>query len=202
LALTTYAELQTAISDRLSRVDLTATVAQECIALCEAEMQRVLKTLDQETKDAAFSIGAEYVTAPTGLQAVRSFVLNTGPRTALEQMTSDMQSRSYNTSGKPRFYELVGANFRFAPVPDGTYTATIVYLAKFSPLSVSNPSNWILAAHPDAYLYGSLKHACVKTQDAAALHEFDGMFKSALMAIRSQANQARWSGPGMAVRPA
>jgi len=200
MAITTLTELQTAVSDRLNRVDLTTTVLGECVVLAEAEMQRVLKTLDQETKDAAYSITGEYVAAPTGLIAIRSFVLNTNPRVPLEQMTSDMQSFSYNTSGKPLFYELVGANLRFAPVPDATYTATIVYLTKFTALTSS--ANWLLTAHPDAYLYGTLKHACEKIQDYALSERYDAKFQAILRDINTQANRARWSGPGMQVRPA
>ena len=202
MAITTYAELQTAISDRLARVDLTATVLQEFIALAEAEMQRILKTLDQETKSAAFSITGEYVAVPTGLQAVRSFVLNTAQRTPLAQMTSDAQSTIYKTAAKPLFYEVVGANFRFAPVPDETYAATLVYLAKFDPLSVSVTTNWLLTAHPDVYLFGALKHACEKTQDYGLSDRYDGKFREIIGRIQSQSNKSRWSGPGMQVRAA
>ena len=112
-------------------------------------MQRVLKTLDQETTNASYSITGEYVAAPTGVLAVRSFVLNTNPRVPLEQMTSDMQSYAYNASGKPLFFETVGAQFRFAPVPDATYTATLVYLAKFTALTGADAERHAIAAEND-----------------------------------------------------
>jgi len=202
MAITSYSELQTALTDRIARADFTAAQQQECIAFAEAEMQRILKTLDMETKDAAFSITGEYVATPTGLLFVREFCLNTTPLTPLSLMPGDMQSSAYarGEQAKPKFFEIVGANFRFAPVPDTTYTATIVYSAQFAPLTVSATTNWLLTAHPDAYLYGSLKHAAIRIQDANAASGYDSLFKNAMADVNAQASRIRFSGPALAVR--
>src|SRR5574343_38100 len=80
------------------------------------------------------------------------------------------ESEFYSSgTGVPRFVSVSGHTtadgtmaFRFAPPPDGTYTATIVYYAKLPALnSTTQTTNWLLTSHPDAYLYGSLLEASI-----------------------------------------
>ena len=59
----------------------------------------------------------------------------------------------------PSTFTILGDNFRFAPTPASTYTATINYYKEFDPLSSTNTSNYILSNHPSIYLYGALYHA-------------------------------------------
>lgn len=201
MAITTYSELQTALSDRIAFSGFTAGQLQECIALAEAEMQRTLDTLDMVTQNASFSIASEYVSTPTGLLEVRDFYLNTDPKTILLSKSAGDLTNLYNTgSGKPKFYSIQGAQFRFGPVPDGTYTATLTYLAKFTPLDGVNTTNWLLTAHPDVYLHGSLKHAGIRLQDPDKTSGYATLFQAGLDAINRQAQKARWSGPGFYAR--
>jgi hypothetical protein len=58
--------------------------------------------------------------------------------------------------GRPGYYTLEGGSVRLQPVPDKAYPAELLYLQAIPALSATNPSNWVLAAHPDAYLYGAL----------------------------------------------
>ena len=203
MAITTGAMLATAIANWMQRTDLTSRIP-EFVTLAEAKIFRELRTPEMETKDAAFSITGEYVAVPTGFLEVRSFMLNTSPRRAVNFMPDDMQAQSYSTSsGIPIFYNVVGSNFRFAPVPDGTYTATLVYYK--APTTVSTGStedNWLLLAAPDVYLYGALAEAAAFTQDNEAAAKWSSAFSSALSAVKKQGNQKRWGGNGMAVRSA
>ena len=51
------------------------------------------------------------------------------------------QTKAGSTSGRPLRYTILGDNFRFAPTPDATYTATINYYKAFTPLSGSESTN-------------------------------------------------------------
>jgi hypothetical protein len=55
MAISTYAELQTAAANWLGRADLTSRIP-EFVALAEAKFNRTLRIRDMITKDAAFSI--------------------------------------------------------------------------------------------------------------------------------------------------
>ena len=69
------------------------------------------------------------------------------------------QIKGSSTAGMPETFTILGDNFRFAPTPGSSYTATINYYKEFDPLSSSNTSNYILTNHPSIYLYGALYHA-------------------------------------------
>lgn len=203
MAVSTYAELQTAISGRIARSDFTSTLLQEFIAFAESDMQRHIRALDMETKSAAFSITGEYVNVPTDFLAVRDFYTNASPATTLTYMSPEQMTAQYRgVAGPALFYCVVGSQFRFAPPPSATTSATLVYYIKIPALSGSNTTNWLLTAHPDAYLYGSLKQAAIYIGDAAATQGYDALFKEALAGIRHNSNANRWTGPSMAVRAA
>ena len=161
MALDTYANLQTEIASWLRRDDLTAEIPS-FIALAQAQMNRKLRCRRMMAR-ATLSITGQIVAAPADFLAPRSLRLtgtSSGPATlewvSDEQMDTLLDSGDY-TSGQPRHYTLEGGNFRFSPDPgsDG-YTAELSYYAAIPALSDSNPSNWVLATHPDAYLYGAL----------------------------------------------
>lgn len=203
MAITTGAELATAIANWTGRADLTSRIP-EFVALAEAKMNRILRTPEMETKDAAFSITGEYVAVPTGFLAARSFMLNSGPRTALTFMPDDTQVTYYpNSNETPQFFSVVGGNFRFAPVPSTTQTATLIYYK--APASVSaggSATNWILTAHPDVYLYGSLLEAVGFLGDDPRVQLWLSAYSTALDQLKSQGSRMRWGGNGMAVRSA
>lgn len=195
MSITTYSELQTAVTDRLARQDFTSAQTQECISLCEAEMQRILKAQDMEAKTEAFTIQNEFEQVPVNFLEVISFWVTTSSRYPLQLMSDEMQAFSYQTSDKPRFYSVVGNQFHFAPIPDGTYTATLTYFQKIPALSSTNTTNWLLTANPDAYLYGSCKHGAIRLQNPESAMYYDGLFKAALSQVTSLRNRAKF-GPG------
>lgn len=202
MAITTYTELQTAISDRLARSDFTATVLQECIALAEADMQRTLRTLDMETRYLTFPMDAEYVDVPADFLSVRTFRRDGSPPVELQFMADDTMTTTYQgVTGPPRYFNVTGGKFRFAPPGDGS-AATLVYYAKIPALSTSQTTNWLLTAHPDAYLYGALLQAAIRLQDTEKMQFYGGVYGAALKSIKAHTDGNRWGGPGMAMRAA
>lgn len=157
MAITTFAELQTAVAKWLNRDDLTATIP-DFITLNEKVMQRTLKTMEMEvTGTLATVANSPLVALPTGFMGLRRL------RILIDSSWRDVQIVSLEPSlddgvnpSRPIVASIVGSNIYFKPIPDGVYPLSIDYWAKFTPLSDSAPSNWILADNPDAYLYGTL----------------------------------------------
>lgn len=201
MAITTYSELQTVAASRLSRVDLDATLVQECISLFEADAQDILETLEMSTTQASVGITGEYVAVPNGFVEVIEFHLNS-PRKPIRHLTGDTQVAWYGdlTNTDAIFYEVVGSNFRFAPVPTGSPSATLTYRYRFAALSGSNTTNWLLTKYPDAYLYGTMGHLCEKTQDYALADRYHMKAQGILKRINRRARKSRW-GAGLQVRP-
>lgn len=193
--------MQAAVANWLARSDLTSRIP-EFITLAEAKMNRLLRVLDQETKSTSFSINAEYVNVPTSFLQVRSFMVTSGGlRYSLKYLPPEqMDDKFQSGNAPPEYYSVVGAQFRFAPVPDGTYTATLIYHITIPPMA-SNATNWLLTAHPDAYLYGSLLEAAAHIQDDPRIPLWKQGFDEAIAGITSSNNRNRWGGPGLQIRP-
>lgn len=203
MAITTGAELATAVANWLARADLTSRIP-EFVALAEAKFNRALRVPDMETKDAAFSITGEYVAVPTGFLEVRNFYLNNGSKDQLSYLDPDTQTEYFGAaSNTPKYFAVVGSNFRFGPVPDATYTATLVYYKGLTTVSTGGSAvNWLLTAHPDLYLYGALLEGSGYIQDEQAVARWMQGYALALEQVKKQGAMQRWGGNGMAVRAA
>jgi len=165
MALSTYSELKSAIANWLNRSDLTSEIANDFIKLTEADFNSKLRIRQMEQID-SITINAETVAVPTGFIAVKSFyVLQSSTKFNLEFITHSnlFKIRGSSTTGLPRVFTIESDNtsesFRFAPIPDSSYTGYIHYYKAFAALSDANTSNYILTNHPSIYLYGSLFHA-------------------------------------------
>jgi len=185
MALNNYSNLQTSIANFLARDDLTTEIV-DFIALTEADFNRRLRIRAMENSS-SFTIDSETETLPTGFLQVRSFVIPTNPKTALQFMTPFHQAETQGSSetGKPRAYSIEGTNFRFSPTPDATYTATLVFYKAFDALSVSVATNHILTNHPDVYLYGALYFAStfIRGMDGQTVGQFKAQYESALQQV-------------------
>ena len=162
MALSTYTELKTSIANWLNRTDLTSEIAEDFIVLAEKDFNSKLRIRKMNATDASFTINAETVALPTGFLQLRDmYIVEGGTKYALKYITPSQmdQIKGSSTSGMPSTFTILGDNFRFAPTPASTYTATINYYKEFDPLSLTNTSNYILSNHPSIYLYGALYHA-------------------------------------------
>ena len=202
MAIGTGAQLATAIANWTARADLTSRIP-EFVALAEAKLNRVLRTPEMETKDAAFSITGEYVAVPTGFLEERAFYHNTTDQQAITFQPPDVQT-SYLVSGTgvPVYFSVVGGNFRFAPVPDATYSATLIYYKAPTTVSTgSTETNWILTNHPDVMLYGSLLEAAAFLDNDPRVQMWAAAYSAAVAQLKQQGSRMRWGGSGMAARP-
>jgi len=156
MAITTNAELNTAVANWLNRSDLTSRIP-EFIVLFEASFNRTMRTVDMLTNDTAFSVTGQYVNVPTGFLQAKRLTLLTTPVTPLEYMTPESlaEQRQYHSgSGRPQFYTVTSTQLEFLPSPDATYTANLSYYKRIT--AVASSDNWLLTNHPDIYLFGAL----------------------------------------------
>ena len=198
MAITTYAELKSNITDFLNRDDLD-TVAPTFISLAEANLGRNIRHWRQEKRSTA-QLDTQYSAIPADfLEAVR-FYITSGDTRPLELISqSEMLDRKYNnlnTSGQPAYYAITAGEIEVYPVPDGTYTAELYYMANLPALSDSNTSNWLLEYYPDAYLYGSLIHSAPYLKDDARLQTWAALYQSAIDAINAESEKSKFGGSG------
>jgi len=202
MALSTYTELKASVADWLNRSDLTAAIP-DFISLAEAQMERVLRTRQMIVRSNA-SFNVEFGATPADFLEVKSFKLSgTNPITPLSFLTidaMDLESSKLSATGKPRFFSVVGTQFRLAPTPDTNYATELTYYAKLSKLSVSVSTNFILDSSPDAYLYGSLLQAAPYLQDDNRIPVWAGLYERALTDLQVADDRGATSGGALLTR--
>jgi len=178
MAVTTYAELKSTISDWLNRDDLDATVSS-FISLAEAQFNRTIRHRNMVTRSDA-TIDTPYFAVPSDwLENIR-FQLNTNPVTPLVYVTPEQAAEErlkYSASGQPLFFSMIGGQFQVVPSPDGEYDAELLYYAKIPALSDSNTVNWLLTESPDIYLYGALVQSAPYLKEDERLSVWAGLYE-------------------------
>lgn len=154
----TYADLQAAIKDLLNRPDLQNQPAL-WIQLCEAQMNREIRSRWMLSRSQTFIITGEYVPVPTDYVGLKSFLVTSQtPYVPLKFQTpevmDELSQRRSTFMDCPVDFTVLGSEFRFSPIPDQTYAAQLLYYQRI-PALATNSTNWLLTNHPDAYLYGS-----------------------------------------------
>lgn len=179
MALANYSDLQTAIANLLNRTDLS-TYIPDFITLAESAINARLN-VRQMVEIATITVSSEFSAVPADYNGVRTFSLtSTNPpyelKYASPEKIGSMAQKDYPSSGQPVFYSIVGSNFQFLPIPDGTYTARLIYYGAIPPLAL-NSTNWLLSAYPGAYLYGSAAQAAPFLIDDDRLGVWQNLFE-------------------------
>lgn len=202
MAISTYAELQDAVTVWLNKPDVDQTVTT-LISLAEADINRKLRHWKMQKRSVA-EINSQYSAVPSDwLQTVRFYTTDGGtqPMDLISQAELiDRKAANYNTAGRPEFYAVTGGQFEFYPVPDDTYNAELVFFAEVPALSDANTSNWLLTDAPDVYLYGTLVHSAPFLGEDARLATWTALYKAALDGLNATSETARYSGSGLRMK--
>ena len=193
MALSTYSELQSSVALWLNRSDLTAVIP-DGVTLCEADMNRRLRTPHNETVDTAFAVSARRTDLPSDFAEMRTVFLNYGSsRVELVPLT---QAGRVDESGTPVYYNIV--NHQIEVVPESTsYTLELRYWTKVPALATNSTSD-VLTNYPDVYLFGTCMQMGYFLDDAQMIAKFQPMFERAL--DKANATRFRQFGSGLQVR--
>lgn len=162
MSITTYAELQTALTSWLgSRTDLTSYYA-DWIARFEDHAARKLRVRPMETVGFITTSGGAGA-LPTDYLGFKEVISTDGP---LEYASDEYLNALFPTypTGTATFFSIVGSVLYVYPQQDATFT--FIYYAKNT--AVSSALNWLFTNHPDAYLNGALLEAAIFTSDTDA----------------------------------
>jgi hypothetical protein len=198
MAISTYSELQTALTNWSDRSDLTSR-HPEFIALCESDLNKRLRIRAMENRVTA-TVNSEYSSLPTGFLEMRNFQLNTSPKQTLRFVTPEYIDTFWagSTTGQPRVYTMIGGEIQVAPSPDGSYTAEMDYYKKWD--IASDTTNWLLTNAPGVYLYGSLIHMEPFLHNDKRLPTWKAMFEQCMKDLEDADKRERWSGNSLAIR--
>ena len=192
MAITTYAELQTAVGNWLDHALFTARIP-EFIVLFESTANRKLRVRQMETST-NLTPSSGSATLPTDYLSWRRVTWTGSERVELQYVHPSYLQAAYPTSPSdtPRIFTIEGSTLKVRPV-DAT-ALEFDYFQKVPALTDVATTNWLLTAHPDLYLFGSLVEAemfGVNDERAAAwLARRDAIFDE----IEKLSNKTRGAG--------
>lgn len=159
MAVTTYAELKTAINDWLDRSDLTAYTG-DFIAFAEGALNRaVIHRKMVTTTDLTPS--SNVCTLPTDYMNYLRVVEKASVRRELKFITPSAADQQYPSrpSGLANNFIIIGDSLTALPLSSNDIELT--YKQKIPALSDANTSNWLLDTLPQLYLEASKLEALI-----------------------------------------
>lgn len=192
MALANYSELQATACGPdgfMHRTGLTDRF-NDFLVLAEERINRIVRCREMETTLAPTAIASNTIAVPAGTVGVKSLWLSGYESSPLKAMPLN-RLRQQGTEGIAASYAWVGSSFHF----DGSGTVTGVLYAKVPALTSSASTNWLLTAHPSAYLWGVITEACVFVLDDARAAAADARFLAAVREINAAGQRDVYSGP-------
>lgn len=204
MSIGTFAELKTALETFLERAsDSTITAnAADFVKLAESEMNADLKGLRRTTINGTPLTGtpaSRQLTLPASFLSPVSLHLTTfGTQEPMRAIIIGSQPLS-TTSGTPQAWGINDDAIDLDRPCDQAHTFLLRYHKKLD--IASDSTNWLLSNYPNAYLYGSLKHAAVLLQDYNAAQGYGTLYEDIIRKIRN-AELANLSRATLTVDPA
>ena len=204
MAISTYAELQTATANWLDRTDLTARIP-EFIDLAESTFNRTIRNRQMITKNDSYSLDSRYVNLPTDTLEVIRIVVDVTPQITLQYLTPEeiAERRNSSSTGRPQYFTVVGGStnqIELLRSPDETYTSSILYYTKIPALSDSATTNWLLTSHPDIYLFGTLVEAEPYLKNDERMPMWSARLGKALQELKLQGEREMHTGSSLRMR--
>lgn len=201
--ITDFASLQTAVASDLHRPGDALLLAEmpRFVQLAEADMMRNLNLRQTETKITGTTTGAT-IALPVGLNQIERIGVMIGVIEYTLTYTSPNGIEQLSYPGYPTRFTVENGAIRLIRPPMGSYQYTIYLISQLTPLSASNPTNWLLTNAPDVYFYATLVQAAGWTRDDATTAKASAGYAAAMESVRMQdAGQRFPISGGLQIKP-
>lgn len=190
-----YTSLQTDIAEWMHRADL-GNVIPSFIKSAEAEFNLKLRVRQMEASFSETVLTDGAVALPSDFKAWKAVWTTTDQQNTLKATTNEFIRTQPNNASAPRYYALEGTNMICYPTAG---SVAGIYYQKIPDL-MTNENNWLETARPDLYLYESLRHACIFTQNAEKAREYAALSSFIIDQLISENNAEMISGGALTAR--
>lgn len=197
MALANYGDLKASVADWLARSDLT-TAIPDFVRLTEVDMNRRLRTQDQETST-SLTLTSGAASLPADYLEARAVYVSSSPTRLLRYATPTYLREMYpsDNAGTPAFYTVERGKLKVRPTTSNSIV--LVYYQTITALSADGDTNWVLTSYPDAYLFGALSYSAMYTANEERVTNWRALYEAALKQITQDDRRARWSDPEVSV---
>ena len=193
-AISNLSDLVAEIRDEMDDDGFSIDRIYRAIARAEAVFNRELRCPRMET-EYTFTTSSEATELPNDFLQLRTVYAEGSPDNPLDSMSpAGLRQRYRGEAGTAMAYALENRRIMLGPI--GETTLTIVYYARIPALTDSNPVNWLLDEHPDAYLHQTLAVLFNKTGDSERAALNLNVASGLLASINEAGKKNRWgAGP-------
>jgi len=187
MAFTNYTSFVTVVENYLARTDLSSQIP-DFIQLAQTRMSRDLRTEKMlKVATAPITAGDGTVAVPSDMLEVREIHIQGNPVVRVAYQSPDLFFKDglTTTSGISVFFTMLGSEFQFAPVPNGSQTVQILYYAQPTFISTTTASNLYLANYPDALLYATLAEAEPYLMNDGRIQTWSALYDRAIANIKT-----------------
>jgi hypothetical protein len=198
MAITTYAELQTAVGNWLHRTDMSAIIP-DLIMLGEKRIFREIRARIMETA-LSDTIASGVIALPSDYLELKFAYVDGAPIKLLQRTSATALLQKYplrSSTSKPFLIARQGTNFIFGPYPDSTYTIKGIYYAE--PTGIATSANSLFTENPELYLFASLLEAEPYMKNDNRVMLWQAKYDQIKDQINSYEKQEAGSGSGLQV---
>ena len=196
MALSTYAELQTAIRNELdiSTSGISDAAIVDAITRCEAKVCRKARLREMEQLAyATYSSGSRYLALPTGFLEMLNLkvkVATAADTTYAEaQYVAPFRLTDYYGSSADKWYFTLRDQIEFHKEPSADQTVMMHYLKRWD--IATDSTNWLLTNFPDVYLYGSLMECELYVRDDQRAPAWKSLFEEGIADLNALDERGR-----------
>lgn len=194
MTISTYAQLQTAVSNWMHRADLTSYIA-DFIKQGESILNRKLRTVDMETVGTLTANPASrFLSLPTGFAEMQSLWCES-PREEIFYVSPAQISEAITTAGGLPHFFTVKSNIEFDRLPGSAYSLECRYFKSYD--IASDLTNTLLTNYPEIYLHAALAGASLFVVDDARLATFRTLLNEEIDELNKSEERKRGSGLAM-----
>lgn len=200
MALNTYNDIKTAITQWAERSDISSDLVDQFIYMTEADAYQQLRVPAMEFQE-LLTLDQGRVVIPFDFLELRRLTWEGDGETVLQYLPWDQfVTVNSNPGSTPMYFSRQGANWFISGDPGDGQNILCHYYRYFDPLTSTNTSTWLLSMSPQAYLFGGLKHLYeyVMDQDRAAY--WGGKFDKELNKLQAIADLAEHRGSSLSVK--
>ena len=173
MSISTYSELQTAITDWMDRADLSGN-AEDFITLAEASLNRELEAVEADvTLTGTASSRTIDISAYNVIEGINLWLTDPDGEDEEIRLTPKAAGTFPQTSDtqQPEIWALDGDYITFDSLLDQAYTFRFRYQGRFA-LSDASPTNDLLTNHPDVYLAACIVWGGLYTKDQSSIQVY------------------------------
>ena len=202
MAITTRAQLETAIADWRDVPSAQLTMLDDLVMIAEKRIFREARTIYQE---AALSdvITAGGIPTPSSYIALKIAYVDGSPIRKLERRSLDWLYANYpqrSADAKPAFIAREASNFIFGPYPDSAYTIKGTYYKDLTALATS-AVNPLFTASPDLYLFACLAESEIILGSDERISLWEAKYQKILSDVNGMDDAEDNSGGVLQIRP-